>query len=183
MNETWLAVPGAPYYEVSDIGRVRSLDRVVVGKNGIDYPHKGKVLAQTIGSNGYPMVTISYATAKSRYRTVHTLVAEAFLGERPEGAEVLHGNGVATDSRLSNLRYGTPLENRADSISHGTDVRLQNGKCKRGHAMTAGNLYLTTIQGRGSRRQCRECTLLTTKEAQRVRRGYYSRHPDATHLV
>lgn len=42
---------------------------------------------------------------------IHQIVLEAFCGPCPDGMEVLHGNGIRTDNRLSNLRYGTRSEN------------------------------------------------------------------------
>jgi hypothetical protein len=46
-----------------------------------------------------------------RLRTVHSLVAESFLGLRPEGYQVNHKNGRKDDNRLENLEYVTPREN------------------------------------------------------------------------
>jgi hypothetical protein len=51
--------------------------------------------------------------------TVHSLVMLAFVGPRPDGLEVCHNNGVASDNRLSNLRYDTRSENNVDSSKHG----------------------------------------------------------------
>ncbi len=50
---------------------------------------------------------------------VHTLVLEAFAGQKPDGCECLHINGDASDNRLSNLRWGTRDENIADVRVHG----------------------------------------------------------------
>lgn len=47
---------------------------------------------------------------------VHELVALAFLGPRPEGAEILHGPKGSKCNHLSNLRYGTPEENSAERV-------------------------------------------------------------------
>lgn len=53
-------------------------------------------------------------------RTAHSLVAELFIGPRPEGMHVCHENGVRLDNRRSNLRYDTPAANTADAQRHGT---------------------------------------------------------------
>ncbi|WP_341702630.1 HNH endonuclease [Ferrovibrio sp.] len=52
--------------------------------------------------------------ASKKKRLVHQLVIEAFVGPRPDGLEVCHGNGIKDDNRLENLRYDTPAGNRAD---------------------------------------------------------------------
>ena len=50
---------------------------------------------------------------------MHTLIALAFLGPRPNGLWVCHNDGVPTNNRAENLRYDTPTSNTADSIKHG----------------------------------------------------------------
>jgi hypothetical protein len=60
---------------------------------------------------------------KSGYKKdkfIHCLVAEAFLGLKPEGMEVCHGDGNRKNNRIENLRYGTRADNVRDSIKHGT---------------------------------------------------------------
>ena len=53
-------------------------------------------------------------------RTVHTLVAEAFIGPRPPKADVCHTDGDTTNNNVANLRYASRRENLADRKSHGT---------------------------------------------------------------
>jgi hypothetical protein len=60
----------------------------------------------TYKSNGYKYVTLYYK-GRGKTRRVHTLVAEAFIGPRPDGMEVCHGNGTPTDNRAENLRWDT----------------------------------------------------------------------------
>lgn len=92
-------------YEVSDDGQVRSLcwERVRILKPGLS-------------SNKYFTVTIG----RGNTRTVHSLVAEAFLGPRPEGMEVLHIDGSRDNNHVSNLRYGTRSQNIQDAVALGT---------------------------------------------------------------
>ncbi len=112
--EQWLPVPGREgEYEVSDQGRIRSLDREVVQRR------KGKILAPGRSSNGYPSVVMGQRDS----RTVHAVVATAFLGPCPKGQQVRHKDGNRSNAALSNLTYGTPVENRADADRHQTSVR------------------------------------------------------------
>ncbi len=53
----------------------------------------------------------------------HRLVLTAFRGPCPEGMVTRHLNGVRTDNRLVNLAWGTPCENEADKVRHGTSRR------------------------------------------------------------
>jgi len=52
--------------------------------------------------------------------TVASLVAAAFIAPRPEGALVLHGDGNSKNNHISNLRYGTHVDNMGDARLHGT---------------------------------------------------------------
>ena len=62
---------------------------------------------------------------------VHAATLEAFIGPRPDGFHACHNNGVRTDNRIENLRWGTPKSNYADRDSHGTTARGErNGKAK-----------------------------------------------------
>jgi DNA-binding transcriptional regulator YiaG len=128
MSEIWKAVPGFEgAYEVSDQGRVRSLDRVVtVSPNrwgGVSRKSiRGRVLVPGPHQGGYQSVNL-YAEGAQHSTTVHILVAAAFLGPRPEGHEVCHKDGDHQNSALTNLRYGTPVSNNQDKRRHGTHLQ------------------------------------------------------------
>ena len=97
-------------YEVSDQGRVRSL-------------HWRKPRIRKIVTTGrYPMIMLKQ-DGRLWNVEVHSLVARAFHGERPEGMEVAHENGVAYDVRAANLSYKTKQQNDADKVRHGTIPR------------------------------------------------------------
>lgn len=112
-------------YEVSDHGDVRSIDRTwtQVSRFGTLHEHtcKGRILRAGIGSNGYLTVTLG----RGNSRTVHSLVAAAFIGPRPDGCEVLHCDGTRTNNHVSNLRYGTRTENILDAVRSGTWVTAE----------------------------------------------------------
>jgi NUMOD4 motif-containing protein len=88
--ERWKAVPGwGGLYEVSDQGRVRSLDRLVACKAGATRTHRGKILSQWTDSRGQPAVSLYSDGGREReHKPVHLLVQEAF---DPPAAAVLPG--------------------------------------------------------------------------------------------
>ena len=123
-TEHWLPVPGwEGLYEVSDLGRVRSLPRqTMTGIRG------GRILKAALGGHpdiqpGYPVVGLC-RNGRQSHRPVHRLVLEAFVGPRPDGMECLHGPGGTFDNRWpENIRWGTRLENKADELRDGTRNR------------------------------------------------------------
>ena len=116
MCESWRPCVGYPDYVVSDLGRVRSLDKLKWnGPVGYAF-HKGRLLKQAIGSHGYPYVQVG----RGNPRTVHSLVLEAFVSPRPKGKECRHLDGNKMNSELANLCWGTPKENGEDKSRHGT---------------------------------------------------------------
>lgn len=99
-EESWLPVPGyAGKYEVSDLGRVRSLLR-----------HAPRILRYERTYEGYLRVELYLDGAWKKLR-VHGLVLLAFRGQRLAGATVDHLDGDKENNRLSNLEYVSRKEN------------------------------------------------------------------------
>lgn len=122
-SEMWRSLPGYEgYYEVSDLGRVRSLNRTVI-RSGHQLKLKGQVLIPRIcKSNGYAYVNIN-KDGVVKHCTVHRLVATAFLFANPNDAlSVGHINGKRADNRLLNLRLNSQGERKPDG-----------SMCKGGH--------------------------------------------------
>jgi hypothetical protein len=120
VTELWLPVKGFEgKYEVSSLGRVRSLGRMVVRSRGVPFFRPTRFLKpNATGGTGYPTVNFGGGT-----KYVHGLVLEAFVGPRPEGCEACHCNGSRIDNRVENLRWDTPQENQRDRAKHGTSNR------------------------------------------------------------
>lgn len=97
-KEIWLPVVGyEKLYEVSNLGRIKSLRR-------------DKIMTNSLQSTGYLTVglTVDGATINMK---VHRLVAIAFLDAPPNGHEVNHKDGVKTNNKLDNLEWVTKPEN------------------------------------------------------------------------
>src|SRR5699024_526861 len=139
-HEQWLPVPGYEgLYEISDSGRVRSVDRWYVRTDSRKYFVKGKTLQQCVTSNGYLTVTLR-KNGKTRREYMHRLVLLAFKGQCPAGMETCHNNGKRTDNRLSNLRWDTGSNNKVDTILHGNNPQSNKTHCPRGHLLKYPNL-------------------------------------------
>jgi len=131
-EERWLPVVGFEgTYEVSDHGRVRSLDRVISftarWKSGIvrtiQTKKPGMMLKPGIASHGYPTVALSRCEGGQRLygsHCVHILVLTAFTGPCPPGLEACHNDGNRKNPYLNNLRWDTREANAADAATHGT---------------------------------------------------------------
>jgi hypothetical protein len=166
-KESWRPIPGyKDAYEVSDLGRVRSLDRVVVRSDGRRYRYAGKIL-QLNPVNGYALVHLG---SQSGTKKVHQLVALTFVGPCPaEGMEVCHSNGDSADNRVENLRWDTHGNNLCDKTRHGTDIHAARTHCPRGHRLTSPNIVWRSDRP-AHHRECRSCNNA---------RAYVQNHPDA----
>lgn len=104
-------------YEVSSRGRVRSIDRIL--SNG--QPHHGRILSPSKNKNGYLIVGPS-VNGKREPLHIHRLVAQAFLGDCPDGCEVNHLDGEKENNKYTNLEYTTASKN----IKHAYRLGLRN---------------------------------------------------------
>jgi hypothetical protein len=137
MQELWLPVVGYEgLYEVSDCGRVRSLPHTVwhtKNRYGVGSLMRkpGKLLRQSrCGMYGYLGVAL-HKDYKQKTLLTHKLVADAFLGPRPEGLVVMHGEAGKQCNVLANLSYGTYSQNSRDRVRDGTHDRGErNGRAK-----------------------------------------------------
>lgn len=130
-EEIWKPVPGYEgQYEVSDLGRVRSLDRAVICMGEIKGSYmslrKGRVLRPGPSNSGH----LSVVLGRRQTRMVHDLVLRAFVGPPSEDHECCHNNGDPSDNRLENLRWGTRSENNIDAVKHGKRGKLTEEQVK-----------------------------------------------------
>lgn len=106
--ERWLPVPGFQVYEVSSAGRVRrSSTGRVLSASPLNRKTRGRRIKRLHLRVGLSVDGVVQT------KTVHSLVAAAFLGPRPAGHEIDHVNDDGTDNRVENLRYVTPAVNIA----------------------------------------------------------------------
>ena len=121
--EEWRPIPGwKGMYEVSDCGRVRSVDRIVPHKKSGQLQLTGRMLRSSPEPTGHRILKL-YRNAKGTTWRVHGLVALAFIGPCPPSQEVCHEDGDPANNHVANLRYDTRLSNCADTIRHGRTTR------------------------------------------------------------
>lgn len=108
IREEWRPVVGHEgSYEVSNFGVVRSLDRTIVDGIGRKRRLRGRTIKSTNCGDGYLLVGLG----KHVRQSVHSIVATAWIGGRPEGLEVNHKDGNKRNNRLENLEYVSHSEN------------------------------------------------------------------------
>lgn len=162
--EAWRPVVGYEgAYEVSDLGRVRSMDRLVERPGGVIQPRRSKMLTLRPHPQGYRVVTL-YRAGVPRAVMAHILVAEAFIGLRPEGMDVCHHNDIKDDNRPANLRYDTRSANMKDAVRNGAHQWSSRTHCKHGHEFTDANTYVWS-DGKKKQRCCRTCSRLRARLA------------------
>lgn len=139
--EKWLPVVGFEgLYEVSNLGRVKSLGRYVKAKQDGTQYRPERILKPWIHRDGRHIVSLS-KDSKRKHKRINILVAEAFIGERPEGYHVCHINGDYTDNRLINLRYDTVRENAIDCYRQGK--KAPSGKLSIDEVLEIRRMYKT----------------------------------------
>lgn len=104
-KEEWRDIPEYEGYQVSNLGRVKSLERI----DALGHRVKEKILKPGL-ARGYYRVILYKNSIKKKYY-VHRLVWIAFNGQIPENIQVNHINEIKTDNRLENLNLMTRKEN------------------------------------------------------------------------
>lgn len=134
-KEVWKDVPGYEgRYQVSNIGRVKSLHRVVqFGRAHRVVPEK--IIYQHLVKSPKKADRLQvclWTGKKGKSFQVSVLVALAFLGKKTnQKHHACHSNGDSLDNRISNIRWDTPAQNSNDREIHGRTARGErNGRSK-----------------------------------------------------
>ena len=118
LAEEWRQIADYPIYEVSSLGRIRSWSNFRWGVR--DTP---VIKEQTVSAAGYGVVSLS-SGGISRAFLVHRLIREAFRPDIADGMQTRHRDNNRRNNRLTNLDFGSALDNANDRITTGCDQRL-----------------------------------------------------------
>ena len=111
MTEIWLPIEGYEnLYEVSNLGRVRSLEHTVIKKNGVKLKVPGKILKPGTNKNGYLKVVLSKNGIHRNYY-LHRIVSTAFIPNYDKKPCVNHLDEDKTNNTADNLEWCTAKEN------------------------------------------------------------------------
>lgn len=128
MTEIWKDIKGYKgLYEVSNLGRVRSVDRIT--RHG--RKRKSQIRKPELSNVGYQRIWLCKDGKETRF-AVHRLVAQTFIPNTENKPVVNHINEIKTDNRVENLEWVTHSEN----LNHGT--AMQRSADKRSKAVTNG---------------------------------------------
>lgn len=146
-QETWRSVVGYEgSYEVSNLGRVRSLDRTITTATGVRRRLRGRVLTAW-RSDQFNHQSVSLGHSYRDHHQVHVLVLTAFVGVRPRRMEGCHNDGDPTNNHLANLRWDTASSNQRDRVVHGNHHNSSRDCCVHGHEFTPENTSIRIRSG------------------------------------
>jgi len=146
MKEEWRDIQGFEgSYQVSNLGRVRSFDRVIMNNIGVHRIYKSRIMKYFLDKDGYENLTLN-KLGKQYKRKVHRLVAAAFI-DNPENKEsVNHKDLNKKNNRLENLEWVTKSENMIHAAKNNKNCRgegIAQSKLSEEDVLIIRELYLS----------------------------------------
>lgn len=116
VDEEWKEIKNYEgYYQISNFGRVKSLDRIVSGCDGKSIPHKGRILKPLDDGRGYHHIFLN-KNGKYKVCKIHRLVGEYFIDNPFNKPYINHIDGIKTNNHQDNLEWVTASENQLHAI-------------------------------------------------------------------
>lgn len=153
-------------YRVGEDGSLWTLYRL--GRGGrIGY--EWRQLNPGLDRDGYRMATLTAKNGRQSGKKVAPLVCAAFHGQRPNGQECRHLNGIRIDDRVENLAWGTSQQNQHDRRAHGrAPTRSENGNAKLSEDDVAA---IRLLKGKKRQRDIADDFQITQGHVSRIHRG------------
>jgi hypothetical protein len=174
MIEEWKTIPGtSDLYQASTLGRIRSLDRIIVQLNRWGYvgelKKKGRVLKPWRDCNGYEVVYVCESDRREAVN-VHRLVAMTYLEGSGSGLDVNHKDGCKTNNSPENLEWCTRKENMAHAIAMGLVAR---SKPILGTPINGGEpVFFESASAAGKRMGASSCSAISNAANGKLRQAY-----------
>ena len=129
--EIWKKINGFENYEISNLGRVKSLPRLVKNHYGFLKNLKEKILKNHISKTGYYVVDLKCNYKRKTFK-IHRLIAIHFIDNKENKGFVNHINGIKIDNNINNLEWCTIKENNYHAQVTGlkNDSGVNNSKSK-----------------------------------------------------
>ena len=187
LNEVWKPLDGYEYYEISNMGNIRSIDRVQYGKNGHRYNFKGKIRSLYTHPLGYKYVTLKKDGVAKRL-PVHRLVAKTFIPNPQNKPCVNHIDNNPSNNRVDNLEWCTNKENSQWMLKQGRANRTEQwlSRLDKGlekmrkpvvgtNVVTGEKIYFSgvnKVKESGFLPSCVSCICRGIKYKSKIHRGY-----------
>lgn len=147
-EEIWKSVEGFEgRYEISNFGNVKSVSRWEAFRNTKRY-RRGRILKAAKDNHGYPMVCLRNGF-KNHNRTIHKLVANAFISNPLNKPTVNHIDGVKVNNHAINLEWASVAENtkHAHAMGLAKAPKSWSGKFGLQHISSKGVKQINKITG------------------------------------
>lgn len=117
--EIWKDVPGYEgYYQISNTGKIKSLDRIVRGEGRKPYVKAGRVLKLAVASHGYLSVPLCKDSGQVTH-SLHYVLAQVFIENPNNYPCVNHKDGNKLNNDLQNLEWVTYQQNSKHAYDTG----------------------------------------------------------------
>ena len=133
MTEEWRDITGYKgFYQVSSYGRVRSLDRTIINRDGIRRHYKGRELIVSVTNSNFEQVRLCRA-GKIESMCVHILVLNAFKSKKADEVEGKHIDGDTLNNKIENLKWARG-KNRGENSGRHVLTEIQVKKIRERYA-------------------------------------------------
>ena len=136
--EIWKVIVDNDYYHISNLGRVKSIERKVPRSTCGEVSVRERILKPATDAKGYLRVALARNKSLKTYK-VHRLVADAFIDNNERKPEVNHKDGNKHNNHVSNLEWVTKGENLSHAYKNGL-------RCSKGVNNPSSKLNETNVK-------------------------------------